>query len=99
MTAPMRSDLFERGDAVRQTFSTLCAKTAEMIARSNEDRQLRGALADSIRFAKQVERLIVESIDELDVDDAASLLSESRDLKAGIASLRDSLTRGPWVFQ
>lgn len=95
----MRSDLFARADAACDRSLKLWAITTEMVARSNEDRQLRGAIADSIRFSRDVERLILESIDELDVDDAASLLSESRDLLAGIASLRDSLTRGPWVFR
>ena len=70
-----------------------------MIARSTEDRRLRCVLADSVRFSREVERLIAEAIDDLDLDDAAAQLSESRDLKAGIASVRDSLSRAPWVFQ
>lgn len=96
---PAPQDLSARADAAYHYGLRLCSQTAEMIARSTEDRRLRSVLADSVRFSREVERLIAEAIDDLDLDDAAVLLSESRDLKAGIASVRDSLSRAPWVFQ
>lgn len=95
----MPPSLYARADAAHHYGQRLCSQTAEMIARSREDRRMRCVLADSIRFSTEVERLISEAIDDLDVDDAAALLSESQDLKAGIASVRDSLTRAPWVFR
>ena len=98
MLAIMYGDLCSRADAARNNGLLLCAKTADLIANALEDRQLRVALADSIRCSNAVEQLIIESIDDLDAGDVVALLSESRELEAGIASLRDSLTRAPWVF-
>ena len=95
----MRSELFARADAARADSSSLRRETANLIACSAEDRELRGLLADGIRCSSEVDALIAGSIDEIDVDVAAALLTEARDLKAGIASVRDSLTRAPWVFR
>ena len=95
----MHADLHSRAEEACNNGFLLCAKTAELIARFTEDQRLRVALADSIRFSSDVDRLIATSIDDLDVADAAALLRESRELEDGIASLRGALTRGPWVFR
>ena len=74
-------------------------RPAPLFADRGNDRPLHGRSPAAQRARGQVERLIAEAIDDLDLDDAAALLSESRDLKAGIASVRDSLSRAPWVYR